>query len=166
MKNVTMNEGAEITMDGTERLHRRIDHLEWANRRALQATRAAVNEEALRLLSHLLASERVWLHRLERGDSAGLEIWPELSLDECADLLSENVDAFRGYLGSKSGGDLDRDITYLNSAGREFQTPIRDVLLHVVLHGSYHRGQIAARLRDAGGEPINTDFITFVREQT
>jgi uncharacterized damage-inducible protein DinB len=46
----------------------------------------------------------------------------------------------------------------------EFQTPIKDLLMHVALHGSYHRGQIAQALRLAGGEPVNTDFITFVRE--
>jgi len=34
----------------------------------------------------------------------------------------------------------------------------------VALHGSYHRGQVAAAVRAAGGEPVNTDYITYVRE--
>jgi uncharacterized damage-inducible protein DinB len=41
---------------------------------------------------------------------------------------------------------------------------VEDVLLHVALHGSYHRGQIAAAVRAAGGEPVNTDFVTWTRE--
>ncbi len=32
------------------------------------------------------------------------------------------------------------------------------------MHGTYHRGQIAAALRAADITPPNTDFITFVRE--
>jgi uncharacterized damage-inducible protein DinB len=37
------------------------------------------------------------------------------------------------------------------------------VLLHVVSHGAYHRGQIASDLRNSGGEPVLTDFIHWVR---
>jgi uncharacterized damage-inducible protein DinB len=37
------------------------------------------------------------------------------------------------------------------------------VLTHVVLHGAYHRGQIAADLRAAGLEPPYTDFIEAAR---
>lgn len=32
------------------------------------------------------------------------------------------------------------------------------------IYGAYHRGQIARAHRAAGETPVNTDFITFVRE--
>jgi DinB family len=35
--------------------------------------------------------------------------------------------------------------------------------MHVVMHGTYHRGQIAAEVRAAGGAPEYTDFIHAVR---
>ena len=38
-----------------------------------------------------------------------------------------------------------------------------DILSHVVLHASYHRGQIASAMREAGGTPAYTDFIHAVR---
>lgn len=147
-----------------DRLHRLLDHMEWANRLALDAARGAENQEALRLLSHLLAAETVWLERLETGDSSGLEIWPDLSFEECARRMSRNVEGYRRFVDGLSDADLDRTATYRNSKGREFHTPVGEILLHVVLHGSYHRGQIAQRMRDGGDEPVNTDFITFVRE--
>jgi uncharacterized damage-inducible protein DinB len=56
-----------------------------------------------------------------------------------------------------------RRVTYRNSAGREFASPVEDILLHVALHGAYHRGQIAAALRGAGAVPEPTDFIAFAR---
>ena len=36
-------------------------------------------------------------------------------------------------------------------------------LLHVPLHGQYHRGKINLLLRQAGRQPAPTDYITFVR---
>lgn len=159
-----------------DHLNRLLDHLEWANRRTLEAARGSENEEAmrllrgfeneeaLRLLSHLLACERLWLERIETGDSSELEIWPDLSLEECAALLEENVEKYRRFLGSSSEEDLTGTVTYRDSSGREFDTPLGEILLHVFLHGTYHRGQIARALRDGGYEPVNTDLIQFVRE--
>lgn len=147
----------------TDHLDRLLAHLEWANRRTLEAARESGDGEALRLLSHLLASERIWLRRIETGDSSGVEIWPDLSPEECSSLFDENLDAYRSYLDSCSEQDLSREVTYRNSSGREFDTPLGEILLHVFLHGTYHRGQIARELRDAGDEPVNTDFIQFVR---
>jgi uncharacterized damage-inducible protein DinB len=37
------------------------------------------------------------------------------------------------------------------------------VSLHIAFHGVYHRGQIAALVRQHGGEPAYTDFIRAVR---
>lgn len=152
-------------MAAVDRLRRLVDHLEWANRRALDAARESGSDEALRLLSHLIGAERVWLRRLETGDSSELEIWPDLDFDACARLLRENVDALRGRLDGLDPEALGREVTYRNSKGTEFHTPLGEILLHVLLHGAYHRGQIAVRIRDGGGEPVNTDFITFVREE-
>jgi uncharacterized damage-inducible protein DinB len=35
--------------------------------------------------------------------------------------------------------------------------------MHVVLHGGYHRGQIASELRAAGFTPAYTDYVEAVR---
>lgn len=43
------------------------------------------------------------------------------------------------------------------------RSAVRDVLLHVALHGSYHRGQLAWLARTAGAVPTATDFIVFSR---
>jgi uncharacterized damage-inducible protein DinB len=54
-------------------------------------------------------------------------------------------------------------VHYRNSAGDEFDNAIEDILVHVAMHGSYHRGQITMLVRDAGAEPQPTDYIAFVR---
>lgn len=150
----------------TDRFRRLLDHLEWANERALGAVRGeARNERALELLTHVLASERVWIERIRSGDSHGMDIWPASSLAECEERMRENLRALRALLEAASEEDLRRPIRYENSSGTEFRTPLDEILLHVMLHGTYHRGQIARAVRESGSEPVNTDFITFARER-
>ncbi|MGE7918037.1 DinB family protein [Viridibacillus sp. NPDC093762] len=67
------------------------------------------------------------------------------------------------FLTNLANTDLDKLISYKNSKGKECKNSVRDILTHVVLHGQYHRGQINSLLREKGIEPINVDFITFVR---
>jgi uncharacterized damage-inducible protein DinB len=141
-------------------------HADWANRRVL-ALLQSVNEppeKARRLFAHVLASEQVWLARLRGEDSTTLEIWPELSLEKCAALVEKNSVAYRTYFKALPDASLSDVITYRNSKGIQFRTLVMDVFTHVSVHGSYHRGQIAQTMRNAGHEPVNTDFITFVRE--
>ena len=45
----------------------------------------------------------------------------------------------------------------INSAGDEFDSKLSDILLHVALHGAYHRGQVNLLIRTAGGEPSPTE---------
>lgn len=148
-------------VDGVERL---VDHMAWADRRALGAVRDAGDAGARGLLAHVAAAEAVWIERLTRGSSAGMEIWPDLDLEACEALLEENARRYREHFASLSERDLAEPVAYRNSSGTPYRTPADDILRHVALHGEHHRGQIARRIREAGGEPVNTDFITWSRE--
>ncbi|MBZ2184406.1 MAG: hypothetical protein K7J46_06805 [Bryobacter sp.] len=35
------------------------------------------------------------------------------------------------------------------------------ILLHVVNHASYHRGQVITMIRQAGGEAVSTDLVYY-----
>ncbi len=60
-------------------------------------------------------------------------------------------------------GTLEGVVRYVNSAGEGWSSRVEDVLMQVILHGAYHRGQIAADLRAVGAEPAYTDFIEAAR---
>lgn len=143
-----------------ETIQRMYDHLHWANERILEALKSNENEESIRLFSHILFAEKVWFTRLQGLDSSHLPIWSDIDLDSCAELIKENQKTITKFLQS---ADLDSIISYKNSKGTEFKNSVRDVLTHVALHGQYHRGQINTRLRTSGFEPVNVDYITFVR---
>jgi uncharacterized damage-inducible protein DinB len=137
-------------------------HLDWADRRALDMLRATPHADALRRLAHVLAVEELWLARLEQRPPSQ-PVWPALTLDACAALADANRARWAAYLAALTPDALAREVDYVNSAGAPFRSRVDDVLLHVAMHGQYHRGQVALRVREAGGEPAGTDYIVFAR---
>jgi uncharacterized damage-inducible protein DinB len=136
----------------------------WGDQQVLAALRACptAQAEALPLLAHLLAAEHIWLSRLTHRE-ANQPVWPRLTLAECDNLALENAASYRGLAERLSAADLGAALRYRNSRGEEFITPVIDILTHVVIHGAYHRGQIAKVLGRAGIPAVNTDYITFAR---
>ena len=45
--------------------------------------------------------------------------------------------------------------------GKVQPTSMRQALLQVPMHSHYHRGQLATRIRELGGEPPLTDFVAW-----
>jgi uncharacterized damage-inducible protein DinB len=139
-------------------------HMEWADRRALESLRAmsAPPPKTVELMAHILGAERTWLSRID-GVSSPIPVWPQLTLDEIGRLLGENVDGYKRLLSGMSSARLQEPIAYRTSAGDQFTSTVEDILTQVVTHGSYHRGQIAAQVRAAGGNPNPTDYIAYIR---
>jgi uncharacterized damage-inducible protein DinB len=140
-----------------------IDHMAWADAAILRSLRQpGLPPRATELFAHVLGAEHVWLARLEQRTPA-VAVWPDATVDDCARIAAENREAFRSFVDRLTSEDLRRNVHYRNSAGQEFDSAIEDILLHVALHGSYHRGQVTLLVRGAGAEPQPTDFIAFVR---
>lgn len=143
------------------------EHLHWANLRIVEALkmRGDQSSQAKQFFSHVLLAEEVWIQRLQGGNSPSHSeaLWSELSIEGCLRLLEKNNQRFAEFLAGLSNDNLEQLVVYQNSTGREFSTSKRDILTHVALHGQYHRGQINRLLREEGLEPVNVDFITFVR---
>ena len=141
------------------------DHVNWANQRILETLQSIEggNQEVNRLFSHILFGERIWIARLQGMDSSQLPVWEDVDIEICAELVMRNEVSFKEYLTDLIEPDLDNLIFYTNSKGTQFKESARDILTHVALHGQYHRGQINSRLRADGFEPVNIDFIKFVR---
>lgn len=140
------------------------EHMWWADDRMLDAydTAKVIAEPAVGVLAHVVAAEAVWLARLEHRE-ADVRVWPDLDPAQTRTLADETQRRFSDYLNQLRDEDLDTACTYTNSAGDTFTTPVIDILMHVALHGSYHRGQLASALRAGGDAPPITDYIEFVR---
>ena len=60
-------------------------------------------------------------------------------------------------------GGWDRVVSYLTTSGAHQEATVRRIILHMVNHGSIHRGQIATLVRQLGRKPMATDLIEYYR---
>jgi len=148
-------------------LARLMRHAAWADARSLDSLRAmpAPPQAAIDLLAHVVTAERIYLERLSGADPFPQDFWPALSLEGIAAVAAATAQALPGFVSERDDDTLRRPVRYRDSRGSTHVTPAHEMLLHVALHGQHHRGQIAALVRAAGGEPAITDFIAFVRER-
>jgi uncharacterized damage-inducible protein DinB len=93
-----------------------------------------------------------------------LAFWPELNLQECESYLAEQSISCQQYLNGLAAADYSSQVSYVNSLGETWESSIEDILMHLLMHSSYHRGQIAFELRASGQTPPYTDFIHAARQ--
>ncbi|CAM3273141.1 DinB family protein [Paenibacillus lupini] len=143
-----------------------MEHLYWADGRILDALEESgtKNKDLLKLVRHVAVAEQVWLSRLQGKGSAQYSLWEEAEdLMEIRTMFEENAKQYRVYIEGLEESELDEMIDYANQSGVPFQTSARDILLQVLLHGQYHRGQINRALRIESAQPVQVDYITFAR---
>src|SRR5262249_4973018 len=92
-----------------------------------------------------------------------LEVWPTLPWAEWEGRVRELSQAWQTYLAGFGEGSLDGQGRYTDSKGGDWANSVAGVLTHVVLHSSYHRGQIASFLGRTGHTPAYSDYIECVR---
>jgi uncharacterized damage-inducible protein DinB len=148
-------------MDMRRNLRRLFTYDEWANGEVLRVLKTSATERSRKLLAHILSAERLWLERIEQRPQT-LPVWPDLTLAQCEKEFADLGAKWKSYLWSAI--DLGRNVAYKNSKGESWNSREEDILLHVIMHSAYHRGQIASDLRAAGFTPAYTDFIHGVRQ--
>src|SRR6266567_4820369 len=132
-------------------LRRLFRYDDWANREVLTAltSLSSPSRQSIQLLAHILSAEKLWFERLTLQPQS-LPVWPDFGLPQCEILHRELSVLWRDYLRQMDEAGIDQTVTYKNSNGESFDSRVEDVLTHVAMHGTYHRGQIAADLRAAG----------------
>jgi uncharacterized damage-inducible protein DinB len=145
-------------------IRRLFEHAAWADTVLLSAldSQTGVPTEAIREFGHVLGADEIWLSRLEHRSNRA-PVWPDQGLTGLEQMAKDVHRAFATYLKKLREPGLNAQITYTNSAGTTFSNGVKDVLLHVAMHGQYHRGKINLLLRQAGLNPAPTDYIAFIR---
>lgn len=151
-------------MDQTQFFLRMFKYHEWANRESLASLKSSGGQpRSLKVMSHLVAAERLWLDRLKQQRQR-MAIWPEMSLQECEAHLADMSLEWQEYINGLGADDYSGQISYTNSKGEAWTNSVEDTLMHVLLHSAQHRGQIALEVRASGQTPAYTDFIEAVRQ--
>jgi uncharacterized damage-inducible protein DinB len=135
----------------------------WANAQYLEALSGpAVDARQLRLLSHIVAAQMLWMDRIRNRD-ARAPVWPDWSLSECTTRLEKSTIEWRVYVEQITPDKARITVAYKNSKGEPWESAVEDILIHVANHGTYHRAQIAALIGANGTTPPYTDYIEGVR---
>ena len=140
------------------------NHGRWADERILGLFEKSAPPEALKLQTHIISAQAIWLVRLTGGDPASLQPFPESDLAGLTRRSQENHQAWIRFLNGLTDDLIASSISYKNLKGDPFTTPVWEVLSHLMLHGHYHRGQVMRIMRQAGAQVAATDFIIYSRE--
>ena len=156
----------------TLRLH--LDYSAWASNRMLDAASKLSEEELSRdfktsdkcvasTLAHAFAADRIWLQRIQgnvqntfiddndRELSTLKSAWPALQ------------ERWKQWAALLTDQDVLAKISYKDLKGNPYETPLWQILLHVVNHATHHRGQVSGFLRAMGHTPPPLDLIAFYR---
>lgn len=161
-----MVNSANGAMELIEHFRRQFVYDEWANREVLAGLRASAGGTTgpLKLLAHVVSAERLWLERI-RKQPQSMPVWPELTFGSCEAEINSLAKLWDEYLRQSTSATLSEEIEYSNSKGEAWTNRVDDILTQVLMHSSYHRGQIARQVRAGGEEPAYTDFIHAVRRK-
>ncbi len=137
----------------------------WANCETLASLKTVPSgiEKPRKAFNHVIGAQRIWKARFENPAPPSVQPWPDLTLEECASAIEDLRRTWSGLLDNLTEEKLAGELAYRNLKGVEYKTPIQDVLMHLVLHSAYHRGQVAAAVREAGGKPAPTDYAVYCR---
>jgi uncharacterized damage-inducible protein DinB len=152
-------------MSDLDHFHRLLHYDQWANGETLGHLREnrAAPPSTVRWMAHIVGSEYVWLARL-REEAPTVGVWPDFDLATCAARLPELASDWSHWLETLDAESLGEGVGYRNTKGEFWTSTMGDILMHVVLHSAYHRGQIASAVRAGGEDPAYTDFIHAVRQ--
>ena len=119
-----------------------------------------------RTVCHLWDAETIWLKRLQ---GVSLDYWPSerYGNDGLAflDLWLSVSGAFITIIKENDDDFVETSIHYKATSGREHTNAVWQIIMHVMNHGTYHRGQLITMLRELGVDhdlPA-TDLIVFFR---
>jgi len=148
----------------------------WAHERALAMAQGLSAEDLHRDLSashgsvagtlvHTMWAEWIWLRRwMGESPRVVFEAASYPTLGEIRARWDEIWAEQASFLASLTAPRLGEVVAYLNLKGERWAYPLWQQLLHVVNHGTYHRGQVVTLLRQLGKAAVMTDFLAFYDE--
>lgn len=156
----------------TLQLH--LEYTGWASRRLLDSAAQLNSEELTRdfktadrsvlgTLVHIFAADRIWLARVQGGPQITF-IRPE---DRDFARLQHEWRTLHGrwqdWAATLTDEAASGEIAYTDLRGNAWKQPLWQIVLHVVNHGTHHRGAVSGFLRAMGHNPPPLDLTAFYR---
>ena len=146
-----------------------IRYSNWASRVLMDAVRALPSAEVAKptgishqsiqgTMAHLHFADWIWYTRVADAMDKPAETMDALEREWPA--LQERWERFCDAL---SDADLSRAISYRSIRGYDGVATVEQIVMHLVNHGTLHRGQVMGMIRQLGIAPPSTDLIRYLR---
>lgn len=161
-------------MISNELLAQHLEYSNWATQQVLGAVQS-LSPEALQAdrgnsfggifdtLLHIFRADRIW-HARFTGIPNVAFAQPEdgkLTLESLAAAWPQYPQGLATWVRAQSNESLTGDLNWINLKGEPKSEKKYKALLHVVNHGTYHRGQVITMLKQAGGAVVATDLVYY-----
>lgn len=138
---------------------------QWANDSVLNSviSQKISDEKVIKILNHIISAQILWYDRMTgRGDNL-IAPWHTFPNEKLSEEFLNNTNQWLKLISEADESFWNMKFSYKNSYGDSFKSSNTDVLTHVINHSSYHRGQMAFRIRELGFDPVLTDYIVYQR---
>lgn len=148
----------------------------WANRKLMDVILALPAEKQVaeitssfpglyKTVLHMLDAESIWWQRLKLLEK--LQVPSQEfrgSMEELAGELISQSKRWEEWVSNASDLSLEHVFQYKTFSREQFKQPTWQMIMHVINHSTYHRGQLITILRQLGVEKLPpTDFILWSR---
>jgi uncharacterized damage-inducible protein DinB len=118
----------------------------------------------LRILDHIHVVDRIFQHHLQELPHGFLAARSQdlPTFEALADSTREVDDWYASYVGGLAEDDFEHPLDFVFTSGKPARMRRGEIILHVCLHGTYHRGNAGAVLQLKGIAPSRdaiTDFL-------
>ena len=145
----------------------------WANQQLfalleqqLQALAADTQTAAVRMLNHVWLVEQIFqanLQQLPHGfDALNTPDTPTLAALQARQQASDAW--YQQYLRSMDASQLGEAVDFRFVDGKPGRMQRCEMLLHLITHGSYHRGMVGRMLAEAGIRPPKDSLTIFLHQ--
>ena len=157
-------------------LQTHLDYTAWASGRLVEiAGRLSPDEltrnfgtadrSVLGTLVHVFAADRVWLGRIQGNPPAQfLDRAKDMQLAVLQNDWPPLLERWKQWAATLTDNAINATLSLRNLKGDQFETNAWQIVMHVVNHGSHHRGQVSGFLRIMGRTPPPLDLMAYYRE--
>ena len=115
----------------------------------------------------MLDAESIWWQRLKLNEHILVPSSQNgMNFNEASEQLLRTSASLEEWVKNANEVNLTHVFEYRNTKKELFKQPVFEVIIHMVNHGTYHRGQIVTMLRQLNISKIpGTDFVLFRRKK-
>ncbi|MFP3663529.1 DinB family protein [Priestia sp. SIMBA_032] len=158
------------------------DYHVWANRKIFDRLKElsediydkeiqSVFSSISKVMAHIYVSDNIWLdcisgERFDEAFASANQLREQIEtkrIEEVETMFFDLSGRYKAFLNRQE--DIETAFVLETSFAGRLETRLSDVVQHVVNHGTYHRGNITAMLRQLGHPGVMTDYILYLYER-